>query len=165
MNKLDESKRSLDKCVLFQSSWLTPPQFEIQCGNKRKRWKQSITHLGKSMQEYALSCPAIQRAVVATDNTVEVSNNVRTNNTLNSVGTPAPQPTFQSIILANSVLAFVKAFRLKGDNESLQQRVGESFSAADVEGAKISLWEYCKLILMVPASNSIPGVRQRGAVS
>ena len=47
-------------------------------------------------------------------------------------------------MLINSVLSFVKAYRLKGDIESLKKRVCEHFSSTDVENAKRVLWDYCR---------------------
>ena len=47
-------------------------------------------------------------------------------------------------VLINSVLSFIKAYRLKGDVESLKKRVCQHFSPADVENAKKELWDYCR---------------------
>ena len=49
---LEESKRSLTKCILFRGSWYAPLDFESLCGRKSKKWRQSITHLGKPLSEY-----------------------------------------------------------------------------------------------------------------
>ena len=49
--------------------------------------------------------------------------------------------------MVDVVLSFVKAYRLKSDKESLTSVVTERFSAKEVEAAKGSLWEYCKLDL------------------
>ena len=47
-------------------------------------------------------------------------------------------------MLVDTALSLVKAFRLKGDVDSL---VTEHFSSKEVENAKVSLWDHCKLDL------------------
>ena len=47
-------------------------------------------------------------------------------------------------VLINSVLSFIKAYRLKRDVESLKKRVCQHFSPAGVENAKKELWDYCR---------------------
>ena len=47
-------------------------------------------------------------------------------------------------MLVDTALSLVKAFRLKGDVDSL---VTEHFSSKEVENAKASLWDHCKLDL------------------
>ena len=42
-------------------------------------------------------------------------------------------------VLINSVLSFIKAYRLKGDVESLKRNVCQHFSPADVENVKKAL--------------------------
>ena len=51
LDKFDESKRSLGKCILLNGSWFTPSEFESHCGKKSKKWKQSIMHSGKSLSD------------------------------------------------------------------------------------------------------------------
>ena len=62
LDKFDESKLSLGKCILLNGSWFTPSGFESHCGKKSKKWKRSIMHSGKSLSEYSLSCPPKQGA-------------------------------------------------------------------------------------------------------
>ena len=57
LNKLNESKKSLGKCILANNVWYTPPEFEALGGKKAKRWRQSLSHFGKPLGEYDLSCP------------------------------------------------------------------------------------------------------------
>ena len=45
--------------------------------------------------------------------------------------------------MINPVLSFIKAFRLKGDNETLKGIAAERFSSAAVESAKAMLWNSC----------------------
>ena len=54
---LNESKKSLGKCILANNVWYTPPEFEALGGKKAKRWRQSLSHIGKPLGEYDLSCP------------------------------------------------------------------------------------------------------------
>ena len=55
----------------------------------------------------------------------------------NSVGTRC------SMFIVDTVLSFVKAYRLKGDTNSLKIKISERFSAASVCVAKKVLWESC----------------------
>ena len=50
-------------------------------------------------------------------------------------------------LLVDTALSFFKAFRLKGDVDSLRMAVTERFSSKEVENAKASLWDHCKLDL------------------
>ena len=50
-------------------------------------------------------------------------------------------------LLVDTALSFFKAFRLKGDVDSLRMAVTECFSSKEVENAKASLWDHCKLDL------------------
>ena len=51
-------------------------------------------------------------------------------------------PSFDSPILVDAVLALVKAYRLKGDIDSLKRLVSERFSSEVVDKAKRSLWDF-----------------------
>ena len=53
LDKLDESKRSLGKCILLEGSWYTPSEYLNPIVGK---WKQLIMHSGKPLSEYSLSC-------------------------------------------------------------------------------------------------------------
>ena len=50
-------KRSLGKCILASNVWYTPPEFEALGGKRARRWKQSLLHIGKYLDDYDLSCP------------------------------------------------------------------------------------------------------------
>ena len=50
-------------------------------------------------------------------------------------------------MLCDGVLAFIKAYRLKGDNFSLKSKVAERFDASLVADAKKKLWESCNALL------------------
>lgn len=49
-------------------------------------------------------------------------------------------PTLSRPSLINAVLSFIRAYRLKGDNESIKERVCECFSPDDVN----AIWDYCR---------------------
>ena len=55
----------------------------------------------------------------------------------NSLGTSC------SMFIVYAVLSFVKAYRLKGDTNSLKTKISERFSGASVCAAKKVLWESC----------------------
>ena len=147
LDKFDESKQSLGKCILLNGSWFTPSEFESHCGKKSKKWKQSIMHSGKSLSEYSLSCPPKQGAK-------QVSGLVD-NQTHCALSQDCSQGTATAVsllnssqlsrpLLVNTALSFIKAYRLRGDNESLKKRVCEHFSPNDIENAKKMLWDHCR---------------------
>ena len=167
LDRFDESKRSLGKCILWNGSWYTPSEFETHCGKKSKKWKQSIMHSGKQLSEFSLSCPPKQGAKqvsslvdnqthcgqdtlphdcsqVTTDSLPQDSSQGTTTSvsTLLSHNSMTSQPNRP--FLVNTVLSFIKAYRLKGDNESLKKRVCEHFSPGDVEDGKKLLWDFCR---------------------
>ena len=49
--------------------------------------------------------------------------------------------------VVDPVLAFIKAYRLKGDTDSLRRVVKDHFSSAHVENAKRLLWDSCGQLL------------------
>ena len=50
--------------------------------------------------------------------------------------------------VVNPVLAFIKAFRLKSDADTLKRIVKDRFSSDHVENAKSQLWDSCGLALV-----------------
>ena len=66
-----------------------------------------------------------------------------------SVSSPSSVPSslnsgFNSAFhIVNQVLAFLKAFRLRGDKDSLKSRTRECFSGSSVSDAKKLLWDCC----------------------
>ena len=66
-----------------------------------------------------------------------------------SVSSPSSVPSslnsgFNSAFhIVNRVLAFLKAFRLRGDKDSLKSRTRECFSGSSVSDAKKLLWDCC----------------------
>ena len=64
----------------------------------------------------------------------------RTTTTMVNVGTNCTS-------VVDPVLAFIKAYRLKGDTDSLRRVVNDCFSSAHVENAKHLLWDSCSQLL------------------
>ena len=58
-----------------------------------------------------------------------------------------PPTSIPCPLLVNPDLAFIKAYRLKGDTVSLKRLVSERFSNELVEGAKRTLWDSCGSLL------------------
>ena len=119
LEKLDESKRPLGKCIMFKGSWFTPSEFELHCGKKTKKWRQSIMHLGKPLSEYNLSCPPKQgvkhgsRSVDMRGLVQGHSPHVHRQGPVRSASPALPSVSSQRQsrpLLINSVLSFVKAY-------------------------------------------------------
>ena len=126
LDKFDESKRSLGKCILLNGSWFTPSEFESHCGKKSKKWKQSIMHSGKSLSEYSLSCPPKQGAKQVSglvDNQTHCVLSQDCSTTAVSPLVSLNSSQLSKPLLVNTVLSFIKAYRLRVDNESLKKRV------------------------------------------
>ena len=64
----DKGKRG-SKCVLSDSKWYTPLEFEKLGGKSARKWTTSLTHRGRPLCEYSLDCCA-----TATDTVGSVSN-------------------------------------------------------------------------------------------
>ena len=163
------TKKSPGKCILVSGQWYTPS--EVEClGGKRssRKWKQSILHMGKQLADYDLSCsdcgsdPIVDASLsdsntpscnvqLSSDNNSACSSQVVHGQTeTGSVHLLPPCNTGSNTappLLVDTALSFVKAFRLKGDVDSLRMAVTERFSPKEVEAAKSSLWDCSKLDL------------------
>ena len=134
-------------------------------GRRAKKWKQSLHHLRKPLADYDLSCFDLATGTGASlstglvtdlssssvqlsgDAVFPCSSQVQSGGTdSGSVSMSSPRSCTRPL-LVDVVLSFVKAYRLKSDKESLTSVVTERFSAKEVEAAKGSLWEYCKVDL------------------
>ena len=58
-----------------------------------------------------------------------------------------PPSTSNCVILIHPVLAFLKAFRLKRDVDTIRRSVCENFSSELVESGKKALWDFCGSVL------------------
>ena len=163
------TKRSPGKCILVSGQWYTPAEMECLGGKKSTRkWKQSILHMGKQLADYDLSCsdcgsdPIVDASLsdsntpscnvqLSSDNNSACSSQVVPGQTeTGSVHLLPPCNTGSNTappLLVDTALSFIKAFRLKGDIDSLRMAVTERFSSKEVENAKASLWDHCKLDL------------------
>ena len=153
--------------MLVGGKWYTPSEVETLGGKKARKWKQSLFHNGKPLVEYNLTCPAtvttqgIQSATIPTHNTVTSVSSVSPcsdvslhGNNNNSPCTLTSMSSTSSVVsvgtnctLSDSTLAFIKAFCLKGDVNSLRRTVSERFSSAAVDTAKGLLWDSCGQLL------------------
>ena len=138
----DKGKRG-SKCVLSDSKWYTPLEFEKLGGKSARKWKMSLTHRGRPLSEYSLDCGA-----TATDALGSVSNipssAAATTQSTNIPSNAAVAAQSSNTMLIDVPLAFVKAFRLRGDKVNLRSNVLERFDQAAIEQSKQSLWEACK---------------------
>ena len=163
------TKKSPGKCILVSGQWYTPS--EVEClGGKRssRKWKQSILHMGKQLADYDLSCsdcgsdPIVDASLsdsntpscnvqLSSDNNSACSSQVVPGQTeIGSVHLLPPCNTGSNTappLLVDTALSFIKAFRFKGDVDSLRMAVTERFSPKEVEAAKSSLWDCSKLDL------------------
>ena len=107
------------KCILVNKVWYTPCEFETKGGKaKAKYWKKSISHQGKQL---LLVLPH-----------------------LCANWTGASNVPSRSTFLRNPILAFVKAHRLRGDNDTLRSFLLEKFDYLSLSSALRELWEFCR---------------------
>ena len=162
--KFDDSKRSQGKCILTGGKWFTPPEFESK---KAKKWKQSLLHLGKPLHEFNLSFLSHQDSESHLTSASE--SHAASAGSLLVVDTPVlvtpPSPScnvvdvgIDCMSIVDPVLSFIKAFRLRGDVDSLKRIIVDHFSSSSVEAAKRSLWGSCYYLL---DKLGLPHVTQR----
>ena len=150
------TKKSPGKCILVSGQWYTPSEVECLCGKRS---------MGKQLADYDLSCsdcPIVDASLsdsnipscnvkLSSDNNSACSSQVVPGQTeTGSVHLLPPCNTGSNTappLLVDTALSFFKAFRLKGDIDSLRMAVTERFSSKEVENAKASLWDHCKLDL------------------
>ena len=123
------SKLGSVSCILKNdNSWCSPCEFENLGGRvKSKNWKRSICYDGKPLL-HCLSYPGLSDPGKPTESPI-----------LSQSHAQAPATPER---LVNPVLAFVKAFRLKGDNESLKSAIASWFDAGVVSLAVRALWDF-----------------------
>ena len=102
----------------------TPLEFEKLDGKSAKKWKSSLSHGGHPLSDYSLACSA----AVAPQASIPVH-----------VATQA-----EGTMIIDVVLAFIKAYCLRGDKNSLSTIVLDRFDQSAVEHSKQLLWESCK---------------------
>ena len=109
------------KCILCDTVWYSPNEFESLGGKtKSKYWRRSILH-----------------------------ENVQLGTFLSSIGihtdkASSPSPGISgSGLLIDSALAFIKAYRLKGDTLGMKQAVLSTFDSSSLATAHKCLWDKC----------------------
>ena len=121
------------KCILYNSKWYSLVEFESLGGkSKFKNWKKSLKHSKTSLVFVLDTNPEITCRLVPITR---------------AATSPAPNvPTLPStnVSLCSLVLAFVKAYRLKGDNASLKQALHEHFSVPAISDALKLLWNHSR---------------------
>lgn len=126
------------KCILSNSMWYSPIDFESLGGKvKSRNWKRSITYDNVQLGVY-LSSIGIHPD--------------RATSPCPGVTTPChSNPTHQNhtsgATLVDTSLAFIKAYRLKGDTCGLKQAVLSVFDAVSLSAAHKSLWDVCGNVL------------------
>ena len=135
LNKLEESKKYLGKCILANNIWYTPPEFEALGGKK-------------PLGDYDLSCP--QQVSISTDMSQGVCEAAVSEhngcNSLSSVLLSSNMSSCTSTVarVPCPLLVDPVAFRLKGDNDSLKGIVRERLTPDAADGAKRLLWNSSK---------------------
>ena len=132
------------KCVLSDSKWYTPQEFQKLGDKSARKWKMSLTHRGRPLSEYSLDCCATATDAVGFVSNTPSSAAAATQST-NIPSNSAIAAESSNTMLIDVPLAFIKAFRLRGDKVNLRSIVLERFDqAAIIEQSKQSLWEACK---------------------
>ena len=107
--------------------------------------------LGKPLCDYNLTCQPKQgnyspkQDDLSSSCTHDTAGFVSHRNVLPGNSSPSTSnttSTTSSPVLLSSALSFIKAYRLKGDNDSLKRRVCD-LSSEEVDYAKTLLWNHC----------------------
>ena len=132
------------KCVIHNSVWCSLVEFESYGGkSKSKNWKRSIKHnnvgIGSVLDAFPnlssiSNCPSDSHP-----NSASGACQVFTDSSDDQL---RKQPS-----LYNAVLTFIKAFRMKGDTDSLKQALGKSFYENEVANALKILWDSSSSVL------------------
>ena len=118
------------KCIYSGGTWYTPVEFECLGGKaKSKNWRKSILHDNVQLGIFLTS--------VDFPGTRSGSQSPRQLSPLRTCATD------KSTLLIDPVLAFIKAFRLKGDNVKLKQAVISRFDSLSLSTAHRLLWDTC----------------------
>lgn len=126
------------KCINSNSVWYSPNEFEQLGGKARsKNWKKSMLHgstgaqIGTFLASLSLSAAnsSIRSSLASSQ-----SPSIQKSNSSCDLATP----------LVNPLLAFVKAYKLRGDNLGIKQAVLSSFDEVSIASAYRILWDSCK---------------------
>ena len=126
--------------IIDQSRWVfdnscgtvrvTPIEFESHSGKiKSKNWRRSIYHNNTQLGVFLSSCSFLTTS--------------RSSPSISRSPSPNPGNLFDGKLI-DPVLAFIKAYRLKGDKLGLKQAVLSAFDPTVLARAHKNLWEFCK---------------------
>ena len=119
------------KCILSNSVWCTPIEFECQGGKpKFRNWRRSIYQGNVQLGAYLSSSSFL---LSECNHSQPISRS------------PSPNPHRSSDFrLIDPVLAFIKAYRLKGDKLGLKQAVLSTFDPTSLSSSHKLLWDFCR---------------------
>ena len=119
------------KCILSNSVWCTPIEFECQGGKPKSRnWRRSIYQGNVQLGAYLSSSSFL---LSECNHSPPISRS------------PSPNPHSSSNFrLIDPVLAFIKAYRLKGDKLGLKQAVLSTFDPTSLRSSHKLLWDFCR---------------------
>ena len=143
LDKLGDKGKRGSKCVLSDTKWYTPLEFEKLGSKSARKWKMSLTHRGRPLSEYSLDCGATATDAVGSVSNIPSSAAAATQST-NNPSNAAVAAQSSNTMLIDVPLVFIKAFRLRGDKVNLRSIVLERFDQAAIEQSKQSLWEACQ---------------------
>ena len=126
------------KCILSDTVWYSPIDFESLGGKvKSRNWKRSITYENMQLGVFLSSIG------IHPDRAPSPNPGASTASP-NSLTSGAPH---SGALLVDASLAFIKAYRLKGDTFGLKQAVLSVFDATLLAAAYKSLWDMCGNVL------------------
>ena len=137
------------KYIFAESTWLSPNEFESSGGKvKSKKWRSSIVHNSFPLHIClpSLGIPSGKSTSVPRGDNPSLSYQTPPSTSVN-VSIPSQSV---SCIVANPVLAFMKAHRLSGDSSSLKSTLLASFDASSnsLNDAVKCLWKFCRQDLL-----------------
>ena len=111
-----ERSKRVGQCVLSASRWYTLLEFEKLGGKSAKKWKSSLSHGSRPLSDSNLACST----AVAPQASIPVLAATQAEGTM----------------IIDVVLAFIKAYRLRGDKNNLSTIVLDRFDQSAVEHSK-----------------------------
>lgn len=127
------------KCIWYNDTWSTPNEFKSSGGKEKNRtWKKSLLHNHLTVQ----SCLTKLGIITSKASTPTPSHS--SDNTTEASATQPIQQTTPSRHVVNPVLAFIKAYRLKSDRDSLFRLALSRFDLSRLCGALKTLWDHCE---------------------
>lgn len=138
----DAGGKGSAKCVFAKSKWLSPNEFESVGGKpKAKHWKKSLlfdSRQGLDLSGLLGSSGNVQIGTILP--LLEVSSPGASDGIVNA---NPPSPPIAQVPI-NPVLSFVKAYRLKGDKDSLNRLISNKFDFSAVSHVWKTLWDSCR---------------------